>query len=105
MRVEVPAYGGRSYEMRAGQLLRVTDIEGQQIADWIAIGADDHGEVLSGPETLNFEWSSRLQVGQRFGSSRRRPMFEIVSDDAGGVHDMTHAPCSREFYANTVNDA
>src|SRR5699024_11915775 len=25
-------------------------------------------------------------------------MFEIVADEAGGVHDMTHAPCSREYY-------
>jgi uncharacterized protein YcgI (DUF1989 family) len=101
--IEVPAYGGRSYEIKAGQLLRVTDIEGHQIADWIAIGRDDLGEVLSGPETLNFEWRSRLRVGDRFWSSRRRPMFEIVSDDTKGVHDMTHAPCSKEFYAITAN--
>lgn len=105
MKVVVPAYEGRSYEMRAGQFLRITDLEGQQIADWIAIGADNHSEVLSGGETLNFEWSSRLQVGQKFWSSKRRPMFEVVADDTNGVHDMTHAPCSSEFYAHTVGDA
>lgn len=104
MKIPVPAYEGRSYEMRAGQLLRVTDIEGQQVADWIAISADDHAECISGGETLNFEATTRLQVGQRFWSSRRRPMFEIVSDDTAGVHDITHAPCSAEYYAATLND-
>lgn len=104
MKILVPAYEGRSYEMRAGQLLRITDLEGQQIADWIAFGTNDHHEVLSGPETLNFEFTSRLQPGQRFWSSRRRPMFEIISDDTGGVHDITHAPCSAEFYAYTMDD-
>jgi uncharacterized protein YcgI (DUF1989 family) len=103
IRIEVPAYQGRSYEIKAGQLLRVTDIDGQQIADWIAINKDDLRETLSGPETLNFEWREKPLVGSRFWSSKRRPMFEVVSDDTGGVHDMTHAPCSREFYAITAN--
>lgn len=102
-KIEVPAFQGRSYQMKAGQLLRVTDIEGQQIADWIAFAQDEIRETLSGPETHNFQWSSRLHVGDRFWSSQRRPMFEIIADDTGGVHDMTHAPCSGEFYAFTRN--
>jgi uncharacterized protein YcgI (DUF1989 family) len=96
IRTEVPAYEGRSYEIKAGQLLQVTDIDGHQIADWIAVNKDDLRETLSGPETLNFEWRERPLIGSRFWSSKRRPMFEVVSDDTGGIHDMTHAPCSRE---------
>lgn len=96
--IDIPAYEGRSYEIKKGQLLRVTDIGGHQIADWIAFNVDDSDETLSGPETLNLEWRTRPVVGSRFWSSKRRPMFEVVSDDAGGVHDMTHAPCSKEFY-------
>lgn len=98
IRIEVPGYEGRGYEIKAGQLLRIIDVEGQQIADWIAFNSDDPLETLSGPETLNLEWRTRPKVGSRFWSSKRRPMFEVVSDDAGGVHDMTHAPCSNEYY-------
>lgn len=97
-RIEVPGYQGRSYEIKAGQYLRIVDVEGQQIADWIAFNSADPSETLSGPETLNLEWRTRPKIGSRFWTSKRRPMFEVVHDDAGGVHDMTHAPCSKEYY-------
>lgn len=96
--VEVPGYEGRAYEIKKGQYLRITDVEGTQIADWIAFNADDLTEKLSGSETLNLEWRTRVKIGSRFWSSKQRPMFEVISDDANGVHDMTHAPCSKTMY-------
>jgi len=97
-RVDIAVGTYARVDVEAGQLLYVTDLIGSQIADWLAFNTADDAEYISGAETLNFQWRARLAVGDTFFSSKRRPMFEIVADEAGGVHDMTHAPCSREYY-------
>lgn len=102
--INIPPYEGRGYRINAGQYLRVTDVEGNQIADWIAINQNDISETLSGPETLNFAWRSRLRIDDTFWSSKRRPMFRVVADDTNGYHNMTHAPCSKEFYELVAQD-
>lgn len=94
----VPASQGRSFEVAKGQVLKITDLEGQQVGDLIAFNRDDHSEFLSGAETINFLCTIRPKSGDFIYSSKQRPMFQILKDDAHGVHDFSCAPCSEASY-------
>jgi uncharacterized protein YcgI (DUF1989 family) len=103
--VDIPAQGSGSCRLRADQLLRVVDVDGQQVVDLIAFNAEDpRGERLSGAHTANFNLNVRASVGSFFWSDLPRHMFEIISDDANGVHDYFYAACSREQYELQTGD-
>ena len=103
--IEVPAAEGRACTVRAGQLLKVIDVEGQQVVDLIAFNADaPREEKLSGAHTANFNLDVRASVGSCFWSTHPRPMFEIVEDDANGVHDYFYAACSARQYEVPTGD-
>jgi uncharacterized protein YcgI (DUF1989 family) len=103
--IHVPAREGRACTVRAGQLLKVIDVEGQQVVDLIAFNADaPREEKLSGAHTANFNLDVRASVGSYFWSSQPRPMFEILEDDAKGVHDYFYAACSAPQYEAQTGD-
>ncbi|MBB3084635.1 DUF1989 domain-containing protein [Geodermatophilus sabuli] len=97
----IPSAEGRGFSIGAGEEFRVVDVEGQQIADFVALAADDISETSSPAKTVLFNNPKyRLSPGDHFYSSRGRPMFEIVSDDSNGVHDFLYAACSATWYAS-----
>lgn len=104
--IHVPASEGRACIVRASQLLKVTDVKGQQVVDLIAFNADTPSEEkLSGAHTANFNLDVRASVGAYFWSTQPRPMFEIVEDDANGVHDYFYAACSAAQYEAQTGDS
>lgn len=96
--IEVPGYQGRAVEVRQGDRVRITDVEGCQIGDLFLIGLHDPMEVLSPALTRLVNFTPFPRPGQSFISSRRRPMLTLLRDTSPGVHDMTFAPCDPEFY-------
>ncbi|TDD14375.1 DUF1989 domain-containing protein [Nonomuraea diastatica] len=98
MRVIVPAADGRAVKVRAGQRVRVTDLEGGQVGDLFAFAADDMTEQLSASHTRAA--TSRLfpAVGEQFVTDRRRPMLTLVGDTSPGWHDMLIAACDPARY-------
>jgi uncharacterized protein len=91
----------RSFAVAAGETFRVVDVEGQQVADFVALSAANPNEGSSPSQTILFNYPRvRLQVGDAFYSSECRPMFEIVADDARGVHDFLYAACNSAWYAS-----
>lgn len=83
-----------------GSRLKVTDLEGQQVVDLIALNPDDPAERLSGAETLNFNLAAGLAEGSVLYSSSCRPMLKVLADTSRGIHDLTNAACSEPFYAH-----
>jgi uncharacterized protein YcgI (DUF1989 family) len=99
-RVVVPARDAAACVVRAGQLLRVVDVEGQQIGDLVCFARDDPAEKLSTGETLNFnDWTTRISPGTTFRSNAQRPLLTVVEDTSGGSHDLFFAACTGAFYA------
>jgi uncharacterized protein YcgI (DUF1989 family) len=96
--IEVPAAGVRWVEVSAGREFRIVDVEGGQVGDLFAFRLADPREFLSASHTR--AQTSRLfpAVGERFLSSCRRPLLELVADDSPGVHDMLIAACDPERY-------
>jgi uncharacterized protein len=101
-RTRVPARSGVAIEVRAGDLLRVIDVEGKQVADFFAFNAHDLEEALSPTHTRTQNLGLRLQPGAKLYTNLRRPMFELVHDTVG-VHDLVIAPCDRQRYIDGFN--
>lgn len=96
----VPARDAAACRVDAGQLLRVIDVEGQQIGDLVCFARENPKEKLSTGETLNFnDWTTRIRPGTSFRSNAQRLMLTVVEDTSGGSHDMFFAACTRAFYA------
>jgi uncharacterized protein len=97
-RTLVPASAGRAVAVRAGQHVRVVDVEGGQVGDVFAFAADDPDEYLSASHTRTH--TSRLfpRIGEDFVTNRRRPILTLVADTSPGVHDMLIAACDPERY-------
>lgn len=102
--LEVPGYEGRAVTVDAGATVRVTDIEGAQIGDLFLLAADDHDEVFSAAMTRLVLFRLFPAIGESFHSNRRREMMKFIADTSPGFHDMTFAPCDREFYVELAGD-
>ena len=95
---------GTAFELRAGKQLRVTDLDGEQVADLIAFSSADKSEWLSSGRTIDYANRIYLTTGDVLYSNRSRPMLTIVEDKVGR-HDFLLTPCSPEtfeiIYKNT----
>ncbi len=100
LRHETVVAGGRAVALTvaAGQFLEIADCEGQQVADLIALSAQDRTEWLSTSHTRSALLRLSIGVGDRLQSNWRRTMFEVILDDVG-VHDVITAMCDARRYA------
>ena len=75
----VPA-GNISFEIEADQRLRLTQPEGEQVADFISFNRDDRRELLSmhSSRAVNLNW--RLTAPHVLYSNRTRQMWQIEED-------------------------
>ncbi len=88
---------GTAFELRAGQQLRVIDIEGEQVADLTAFNAIDKAEWLSSGRSIDYANRIYLTKADILYSNRSRPMLTILEDDVGR-HDFLLTPCSPETF-------
>jgi uncharacterized protein YcgI (DUF1989 family) len=95
---EIPPQSGTAFRLRAGEILRVIDPRGEQVADLTAFAADDEHDALSSGRTIDYAQTMYLTAGHILYSARSRPMFMILRDDVGR-HDFLLTPCSRETFA------
>ena len=91
-RIYVPAGTARAVTVRAGQTIRVVNLEGKQVADLLAFNAADLTEALSTMHTIVSLGRLFPTTGDRLRTNRRRPMLEFTRDDTGR-HDMIIAAC------------
>ncbi|HEY6189220.1 MAG TPA: urea carboxylase-associated family protein [Pyrinomonadaceae bacterium] len=88
---------GKGFLLRRGQLLKITDPEGEQVSDLTAFAQSDTSEWLSSGRTIDYANTIYLTTGHLLYSNRSRPMFEIVEDTVGR-HDFLLTPCSPETF-------
>jgi uncharacterized protein len=88
---------GTGFLVRAGQLLRITDPEGEQVSDLMSFARDDSREWLSSGRTIDYANTIYLTTGHTLYSNRSRPMWTIVEDTVGR-HDFLLTPCSPETF-------
>jgi uncharacterized protein YcgI (DUF1989 family) len=96
----IPPRSGVAFILKAGQDLKVFDIEGEQVSDFICYNLHDKKEYLSSGRTLDYSETLFLTTGNVFYSNRSNIMFEITLDTVGR-HDFLLAPCSAEMFRIT----
>src|SRR5258708_12369212 len=72
--------GNISFEIDAGQRLRLAQPEGEQVADFISFNRDDVRELLSmhSSRAVNLNW--KFTAPQSLYSNRTREMWKIEDD-------------------------
>ncbi len=89
----VPAGAPWTGIVRQGQVLRITDLEGQQAVDFLCYSVANPEERYHAPNTVKAAGSIFLTTGHTLYSDVARPMFVIVEDQFGG-HDTIGGCCS-----------
>lgn len=81
--------------VRAGQHLRIVDLEGTQAVDTLFYNAHDPSERYSAADTVRAQRNLFLTTGSTLLSSSGNPLLQVV-DDSCGRHDTVGGACSSE---------
>ena len=81
--------------VRAGQHLRIVDLEGTQAVDTLFYNAHDPSERYSAADTVRAQRNLFLTTGSTLLSSAGNPLLQVV-DDSCGRHDTVGGACSAE---------
>lgn len=95
---DVPARTGKGFEVRMGDLIRVTDLEGAQPVDFWAFNKKNSLEFLSVQHTKPSIEKLVPGVGDSAYTNQRRRIVTVVEDNSPGQHDMQYAACDKTRY-------
>ena len=95
----VPARAPWTAVVRAGETLRIVDLEGNQAVDFLMYALDDDAERYSAQDTIAAQGNIFLRTGSVLMSNEGRPMA-VVADTAVEYHDTIGGACSCE--SNTL---
>jgi uncharacterized protein YcgI (DUF1989 family) len=93
----VPGGHGAAFAASVGQLVEIVDLEGQQVADFVAFAERNRTEWLSTTHIRSTLLRLTVRVGDRMESNWRREMFEIIRDDVGR-NDIITSMCDDRRY-------
>jgi len=85
--------------VRAGETLRIVDLEGNQAVDFLCYNAADLDERYSAAETIVGQGNIFLATGTVLRSNEGNPLMTVTADTCGR-HDTIGGACSCE--SNTV---
>jgi uncharacterized protein YcgI (DUF1989 family) len=88
---------GTALIVKQGELLEITDSEGEQVSDLISFAHADRNEWLSSGRTIDYANTIYVTAGHVLYSNRSRPMWTIVEDTVAR-HDFLLTPCSPEMF-------
>jgi uncharacterized protein YcgI (DUF1989 family) len=100
-RTVIPPKSGKTFLVDRGSTIRVIDLEGGQVADFVCFNASDYAEHFSQANTRLNNGRVRISEGDRLFSNASREMFEI-SRDTVKVHDLLFPPCNAYVYENIL---
>src|SRR5699024_737349 len=95
--ITIEPKSGASTKVKKGETLRVIDVKGTQVADFVCFNEHDDSEFFSQSKTRLNNLKSRITTDDLLFSNLNNVMFSIVEDKVG-LHDLTFAPCSSYYY-------
>ncbi|WP_261808184.1 urea carboxylase-associated family protein [Paenibacillus sp. N3.4] len=98
----IPATEGLSLQLKKGEVVRITDVAGEQVADFVAYRADDFSERLDPSVTMDALHAMKVKPGDVIYSNKYKPMLTIVKDTVG-THDFINSACRPEMYEFLYN--
>lgn len=100
---EIAPKSGIAFQIRKGDLLKVIDPKGEQVADLVAYNMADLGEAISSGRSLDYASRIFLTTGDAIYSNRSNVMLRIVEDTVGR-HDFLLTPCSKDTFRIIYGD-
>lgn len=97
-RTVIAPQSGQSFRVSRGDLIRIVDPKGQQVADLWAFATEGDLDWLSTSQTRNITERLFPLAGQSFYSMMAEPMLTLVEDASPGPHDMLYPACDRALY-------
>jgi uncharacterized protein len=85
--------------VKAGETIRILDLQGNQAADTLFYSADNPAERYSAMDTIREQGNVYLSTGSKLRSNENNVMLEVVADTCGR-HDTLGGACATE--SNTV---
>ena len=89
----VPARQPWSAVIRQGQILKITDLEGQQAVDFLCYDAADPADRYSASNTIKVQGNIYIGEGSVLYSDSGKPLMTVI-DDTIGQHDTIYGCCS-----------
>ena len=86
------------FEVRTGEIVQISTLEGKQVADFVAVSLANPREISSTAITRSMNNSIMLQNGMGIFSNMRNKMLELVEDSVGR-HDILYAACDPKRYS------
>lgn len=99
----IPPRSGAAFTLKKGERLMITDIQGEQVSDFICFNQHNTKEYLSSGRTIDYAETIFLTKGNPFYSNRSNVMFDIVEDTVGR-HDFLLTPCSADTFRIIYGD-
>ncbi|MBI2881708.1 MAG: urea carboxylase-associated family protein, partial [Candidatus Tectomicrobia bacterium] len=103
----IPKETGEAFVVRKGQVLRVIDVEGPQVADFNAFSQDNPREMFWSGRTRLLQ-GGHLTVGHQLWSTppKMRPMFTLIADTVehkplphgARSHDLLYSRCNERLF-------
>lgn len=88
---------GTAFTLDKGDVLRIIDPLGEQVADLFAFKRDDFSCVLSSGRSIDYASKIYLSTGDVLYANDSRRMFTLLEDQVGR-HDFLLTPCSQEMF-------
>jgi len=89
----LPARGRTAFPVDRGQTVRVVDVDGQQVADFVCFRRPDTTEKLSVHNTALIQGTIHISTGHLLLSDRCGTLMTITADTCG-LHDLLAGSCS-----------
>lgn len=93
----IPPRSSVAFEVKKGERLKIVDVQGEQVSDFICFNQHDTRECLSSGRTIDYAETIFLTTGHPLYSNRSNIMVEII-DDTVGQHDFLLTPCSSDTF-------
>lgn len=98
--IHIAPRSGTAFTLNKGQVMRVIDVEGEQVCDLFCFAKNDTEESLSSGHTVDYNEKLFLSTGDVLYSNQSNPMLTVIADRVG-KHMMLYAPCSQEMFSRS----
>lgn len=96
---KLPGRGGGAWTVKKGQYLKIIDVTGGAIGDFVCFNADKLSERFSQARTKANQGKILISKGDKLYSRDNNVMMEIV-EDSYGTHDLQYGMCSAWVFRN-----
>src|SRR5690625_2071583 len=95
----VPGRVGGAWQVKKGQHIRITDVEGGAIGDFVCFNLNNLNERFSQARTKANQGTLFITKGHQL-YSRDNNVILSITEDTYGVHDLQYGMCSAWVFEN-----